>query len=97
MDNIEITEATDEPRFGIVPSHKISITHGSDVYIYWYAKQNQHCRDFNKMKDMDLVKLMHAKGTEMKLGFSESFQLSNIKDYSLEHKGSHEFIIKSLK
>jgi len=96
MDNIEITEASAQPGLGVVPSHRISITHGSDVYVYWYVKQKQNCRDFDKMKDMDLVKLMHAKGMEMKIGDFESFNINNAKDYHLDRKGSHDFIIKSL-
>jgi|GEM_PF-3492437 len=96
MDDIEISEATAQPGLGIIPSHKISITHGSDVYVYWYVKHNPECRDFDKMKDMDLVKLMHAKGLEMKLGDFESFNINNIKDYHLERKSSHDFVIKAL-
>jgi len=96
MDNIEITEAIAQPGLGILPSHKITITHGSDKYVYWYVKQNPNCREFDKMKDMDMLKIIHAKGIEMNLGGFESFQINNIKDYHLERKGSHEFIIKSL-
>lgn len=95
MDNIEITEATAQLGLGLDPSHKISITHGSDVYVYWYVKQNPDCRDFDKLKDMKLVEQMHTKGKKMNLGGFESFQI-NKGDYHLGRIGSHEFIIKSL-
>lgn len=96
MEDIEISEATAQPGLGIIPSHKISIKHGSDVYIYWYVKQNPEYRDFDKMKDMDLVELMYTKGMEMKLGGFESFNINNSKDYHLERKSSHDFVIKAL-
>ena len=44
---------------------------------------------------MDLVTLMDAKGTAMNVGSFESFQI-NGKDYHLERRGSHEFIIEPL-
>jgi len=43
MDNIEITA---QPGLGIIPSHKISITQGSDVYVYWYVKAKLDSRNF---------------------------------------------------
>jgi|SaaInlV_110m_DNA_1040235.scaffolds.fasta_scaffold05680_3 hypothetical protein len=96
MDHIEISEATAQPGLGVLPSHKISITHGSNTYIYWYVKNKHDSRDFDKKKDNRLIKLMHSKGIEMKLGGFESFNIGSGKDYHLERKGSHEFIIKSL-
>ena len=96
MDNIEVIEATAQPGLGIVPSHKITISQGSDIYVYWYVKQNTNCRDFDILKDKKLVELMYSKGREMNLGIFETFQINNIRDYHLERRGSHEFIIKSL-
>lgn len=96
MDDIKSSKATTQPNMSINPSHKISITHGSNVYVYWYVKQNHGCRNFDKNKDMDLVKLMYAKGMEMKLGDFNSFNINNIKNYHLKRKSSHDFVIKAL-
>ena len=96
MDNVDITEATAQPGLDIAPSHKISITHGSDVYVYWYVKQKPNCRDFDEMKDSNLIEAMHTKGMKMNIGDSESINICKAKDYHLKRRGSHDFVIESL-
>ncbi len=97
MDSIEVNETTEEIETVMLPSHKITITQGSDTYIYWYVKSPAISDNFDKTKDMKLVELMHAKGNEMRLGGFESFSIGGQKDYHLERKASHEFIIKRLR
>jgi len=50
MDNVIVQPATAQPGLGKVPVHKITITRGSDAYVYWYAKRSQNCRDFDKKR-----------------------------------------------
>lgn len=50
-----------QTQYGLVPSHKISVTHGADKYVYWHAQGPVMSRPFDKQKDHDLVELMHPK------------------------------------
>lgn len=94
---VEVCETNEKLEAILLPSHKITITKGSDKYVYWYVKENEQVPDFNKMNDNTLIKTMHAKGIEMQVNGFESFKLSNTKDYHLERKGGNEFIIKRLR
>lgn len=96
-DNIKVEETTKSLESTLYPSHKITITQGSDKYVYWYVKSQAAQEDFDKSKDSKLVRIMHAKGMEMNIGYFESFNLDRAKDYHLERRDSHEFIIKRLK
>jgi hypothetical protein len=82
---------------GETPSHKITVKDLSQkISIFWYVKSNEALSDFDKMKHMDLVKLIHAKSTELRPGGFKSFQ-SGVNDYHLKHIGEGEYIIKVLK
>ncbi|WP_018233814.1 hypothetical protein [Thioalkalivibrio thiocyanodenitrificans] len=86
-----------EPPKGLTPSHKITIQHGSNTYTYWYTQEPSTARPFDRMRDRDLVKRMHAKGMEFGIDQFESFAIGAERDYHLKRVSSHEFVIKSLR
>jgi len=96
MDKIDVEVAKPQPSLGITPSHKISITKGSSIFVYWYMKNKPEDRDFDKMKDNRLIKAMHSKGSDMKPADFISFSIGDSKDYHLTCVDSNQFIIKSL-
>ena len=85
------------PNYGLVPSHKISVTNDSNKYVYWYVQEPATARPFDSKKDRDLVELMHAKGHEFRPGQFESFAIGADRNYHLQRLSSHEFLIKSLR
>ena len=93
--DVDVQPATAQPGLGKIPTHKITITDGPTKYVYWYTKLNAGCRDFDKMKHWELVKLLHAKGQAMSPGAFESFSVQGA-DYHLTSRGRSEFTIEAL-
>jgi hypothetical protein len=79
-----------------MPSHRINVTDGSDSFTYWYVQEPATARAFDSQKDRDLVELMHAKGQTFQLWQFESFDMGAGRNYHLQRRDSHEFVIKSL-
>lgn len=97
MLSFDVSTGTAQPAYGFVPSHKITITHDSNTYIYWYVQESNTCRAFDSVRDRDLVELMHAKGQEFQIAQFESFAIDTERNYHLQRLSSHEFLIKSLR
>jgi len=97
MVSFEVSAGVAQPQYGFVPSHKITVTHGSYVYTYWYVQDPITARPFDGKKDRDLVELMHAKGQAFELCQFESFAIGTNRNYHLQRLSSHEFLIKSLR
>ena len=97
MVSFDVSSGVALPQYGVVPSHKITVTHGSSINIYWYVQEPATTRPFNKTQDHDLVELMDAKGQEFKLGQFESFAIGTDRNYHLQRLSAHEFLIKSLR
>lgn len=97
MLSFDVSTGTAQPAYGFVPSHKITITHGSNTYTYWYVQESNKCRAFDSDRDRDLVELIHAKGQELQIAQFESFAIGTERNYHLQRLSSHEFLIKSLR
>ncbi|MDP1982855.1 MAG: hypothetical protein Q8K23_09915 [Sulfuritalea sp.] len=97
MVSFEVSSGVALPQYNLVPSHKITVTHGSNVNIYWYVQEPATARPFDGVNDRDLVELMHAKGQEFTLGQFESFAMAPDRNYHLQRLTNQEFLIKSLR
>ncbi|MEX8499359.1 hypothetical protein [Leptothrix ochracea] len=97
MVQFQVSAGVAQPQYGFVPSHKISVTDGSDTFTYWYVQDPATARAFNSQEDRDLVELMHAKGQAFQLGQFESFAIGTDRNYHLQRLTIHEFLIKSLR
>ncbi len=97
MTEFEVTAGVAKPEYGLTPSHKITITHGSDTFTYWYVQASRSCRPFDKAKDCDLVELMHSKGQQFAVGQFESFAIGTERNDHLQRLNSREFLIKALR
>ena len=97
MDEVKVENNPACPGLAATPSHKITIAHGADRYVFWYTKGNPSFRDFDKRRDIELVKSMHAKGTAMDVGGFEIFTTQSRREYRLHRLNSHEFSIEVMK
>jgi hypothetical protein len=96
---VDITDESVVSRSSASPRavHKITITEGTTKLVYWYVKGAKATRGFEKVRDMELVQLMHAKSLEMRPGRFESFSIGTGLDYHLKHLGPNEFEIEALR
>ncbi len=94
MLSIDVVPAEPQPNFN--PSHKITLTHGSEVDVYWYVRDSDTARPFDP-KERDLPELMHTKRLALANTKSVSFSIDADRQYKLEILGTHEFRIRSLR
>jgi hypothetical protein len=79
---------------GEIPSHKITVKDlPQNILTFWYVKSNKTLPDFDRMKHVKLVKLMHEKSIALQPGDFESFRNGG-NDYDLKCIGEDEYIIK---
>jgi len=78
-------------------SHKITVTDGSDTYVFWYIKADPKFRDFDKVKDLDLVKLIYAKASATPPVQFESVSVKPYNDYHLARIAPKEYTVEVLR
>lgn len=86
----------DPNELDVKPAHKITYTVGSTKYTYWYAKRDPTCRDFDKMKNWDLVKQMYDDGAKMTIGGKKSITTPDGGQYSIKRTTADEFVVEAL-
>lgn len=93
--DIEVSSEFPEPENDISPKYKITITDLSgDKLVFWYIDTEQNS-EMDKKTSRSLSESLYETAIRMNTGSVESIEKNN-KEYQLEKKGSHKFILKSM-
>ena len=97
MIQMSVSAGIPQLKYGIIPTHKISMAHAEPVLFFYYVAESSEFRQFDEKSDIDLLQLAYAKGSEMKLGQFESFAIGEERNYHLQRVSDTEFVLKSLR
>ena len=79
-----------------ISTHKITYMGGPRKYVYWYTKRGPGGRDFDRLRNWELVKRLYEYGTGMAIGADETLTIRDGAKYSLTRRSADEFIVESL-
>ncbi len=83
MIEFSVSAGIPQLKLGIVPTHKVNVAAGTDIYTFWYVQDPISSRAFDSQKDRDLVELMYAKGIRLGMNEFESFAIGADRNYHL--------------
>ena len=95
---MQYTVATGIPniKYGIIPSHKISVSDGGLILHFHYVAEQRSFKQFNETEDRVLLELVFDKAKDMKAGHFELRVINGNTTYKIKRVSEAEFILTAL-